>query len=69
MAQDRKSLQEAMAESPHRGQAPPPMDQAIREAIARESADRYQQFVAKLNRTSDSEMDQALRAPSSARTP
>ena len=65
MTQDRKSLNEAMAQSPSsdREQTPPRMDQATREAIARESADRYRKFVAKLNRTSDGEIDQALRLP------
>jgi hypothetical protein len=58
MTQDRKSLNEAMAESPsNREQAPSPMDQATREA------ERYRKFVAKLNRTSDGEIDQALRVP------
>ena len=64
MTHDQKSLNEAMAQSPSdREQAPPRMDQATREAIARESADRYQKFVTKLNRTSDGEIDQALRVP------
>jgi hypothetical protein len=64
MTQDRKSLNEAMAESPsNREQAPSPMDQATREGIARESAERYRKFVAKLNRTRDGEIDQALRVP------
>ena len=38
----------------------PAVDAAMREAIARQSADRYRREIANINRTSDSEMERAL---------
>jgi len=62
MAQNRKSLRETMAARPeHTGKEPVErIDEATREAIARESAERYRRFVAKLNKTSDREIERAL---------
>jgi hypothetical protein len=36
------------------------VDEATRASVARESAESYRNFVAKLNRTSDSEIERAL---------
>jgi hypothetical protein len=65
MAVQRKSLQE-VPDLPAQPVTPPKMDEATRDAIIRESADRYQRFVEELNRASDSEIERALRASSRA---
>lgn len=63
MAQNRKSLREALARTAQRPEkeVSRPDDKAAREAIARESSVRYRDFVSVLNRTRDREIEKALK--------
>jgi hypothetical protein len=61
MTKEKRSLKEAIAALPDQPRDKPAVDAATREAIARQSADRYRREIANINRTSDSEMERALR--------
>jgi hypothetical protein len=61
MTKEKRSLKEAIAARPDQPLGKPAVDAATREAIARQSADRYRREIANINRTSDSEMERALR--------
>jgi hypothetical protein len=61
MTKEKRSLKEAIAAHPDQPRDNRTVDAAAREAIARQSADRYRREIAKINRTSDSEMERALR--------
>lgn len=63
MAQDWKALKEAAAMDHNRAAVEPHQtesDRAAREAVSRESSDRYRNFVEQLNRMGDREIERAL---------
>jgi hypothetical protein len=55
-----KTQSHEKSDPPERQDDPLTNDAATREAIARQSAERYRQEIVNINRTSDSEMERAL---------
>ncbi len=63
MAQNWKALKQAAAMNRDRSASEPRQsdeDRAAREAVARESSDRYRNFVEQLNRMGEREIERAL---------
>jgi hypothetical protein len=54
------TLKEALARTPKRPDKARPLDKALQDAIACESALRYRRLVSELNRSRDSDIERAL---------